>query len=368
MQEHRLVGTSAAIRELEERIEAAGRSDSKVLITGESGSGKEVAARLIHAASSRQARPLVTINCAGVPDTLLESELFGHARGGFTGADRDRAGLLQMAHGGTLFLDELGEMSLRMQAVLLRFLETGEIQRVGSDRLAGVVNVRLIAATNRDLDEAVREKRFREDLRFRLNVIHIEVPPLRRHKEDIPHLVAWFARAYAVRYSVPPPELAPDALDALMAHPWPGNVRELKNLVERLVVLGRDVVTVADLPALGTPVANAAAAPPPAPAAERSAVDLMLERIAAGDSFWTVVYDPFMARDVTREELRSLVSRGIEQAGGDQALLGRLFHVEEGDQKRFVNFVRRHAGPTALRFRSASGRRWYPSPVSTPAA
>jgi transcriptional regulator with PAS, ATPase and Fis domain len=359
MQDHRLIGISASIRDLEERIEAAARSDSKVLITGESGSGKEVAARLIHANSTRRLRQLVTINCAGFPDTLLESELFGHARGGFTGADRDRAGLLETAHGGTLFMDELGEMSLRMQAVLLRFLETGEIQRVGSDRPGSVVNVRLIAATNRDLGDAVRQKQFREDLHFRLNVIHIPIPPLREHREDIPMLIDWFCRAYSQRYAVPMLEIAPEAMERLLAHDWPGNVRELKNVVERLVVVQSGVVTMADLPPELVP---APAAAPVTAEPERSTIDDMLLRIVrGGESFWKVVYEPFMARDLTREDLRNLVRRGFEHAKGDHADLGRLFNVEGHEYKRFLNFVRRHGGAATLRTRHMGSARWLAS-------
>src|SRR5262249_17216626 len=176
--------------------------DAKVLITGESGVGKEVIARLIHQRSRRARTPLVTINCAGIPDSLLESALFGHVKGSFTGAYRDRLGLLQMANNGTIFLDEIGEMTLRMQALLLRFLEHGEIQRVGSDRIRSRVNVRVIAATNRDLVERIASKDFREDLYYRLNVIHIAIPPLRRRREDIPVFLQSFLRSCAERHRV----------------------------------------------------------------------------------------------------------------------------------------------------------------------
>jgi transcriptional regulator with PAS, ATPase and Fis domain len=181
-----LLGNSPSIRELREEVEYAARSDAKILITGESGVGKEILARLIHRRSNRARAALVTINCAGLPDSLLESELFGHVRGSFTGAYRDKAGLLELAHNGTIFMDEVGETSLRMQALLLRFLESGEIQRVGSDRAQARVNVRVIAATNRNLVERIATKEFREDLYYRLNVIHLTVPALRDRREDIP--------------------------------------------------------------------------------------------------------------------------------------------------------------------------------------
>ena len=187
-----LVGCSAAIREVSEDIECASRTDAKVLITGESGVGKEVVARLIHQQSNRRHAPFVAINCAGVPDSLLESELFGHVRGSFTDAHADKRGWLDQAQNGTIFLDEVGEMSSRMQAVLLRFLETGEIQRVGANRTHTAGSVRVIAATNRDLLARVSEKQFREDLYYRLNVIRIAIPPLRERREDIPKLSQHF--------------------------------------------------------------------------------------------------------------------------------------------------------------------------------
>src|SRR5687767_15868432 len=174
-----MVGTSPAVRGIEEEVHHAARTDAKVLVTGESGVGKEIVARLIHQRSNRCRGPLVTINCARFPDSLLESELFGHVKGSFTDAHRDKRGWLETANGGTIFMDEVGEMSLRMQALLLRFLETGEIQRVGSDRRLPPVDVRVVTATHRRLVEHITDKTFREDLYYRLNVVHIEVPPLR---------------------------------------------------------------------------------------------------------------------------------------------------------------------------------------------
>src|SRR5437764_10882222 len=174
---HPLIGAGAAIRAIESEIEYAARSDAKVPITGGSGVGKDVIARLVHQRSRRAHTPLVTINCAGIPDSLLESALFGHVKGSFTGAYRDRLGLLEVANNGTIFLDEIGEMSLRMQALLLRFLENGEIQRVGSQRTQTCVDVRVIAATNRNLLERMTSKDFREDLFYRLNVVHVNIPP-----------------------------------------------------------------------------------------------------------------------------------------------------------------------------------------------
>src|SRR5262245_12284166 len=224
-----MVGISPAIRAVEEDIHHASRSDAKVLITGESGVGKEIVARLIHQRGKRASGPLVTINCAGFPDSLLETEMFGHVKGSFTDAHRDKRGWLEMAHGGTIFMDEVGEMSLRMQALLLRFLETGEIQRVGSDRYQAPLNVRVITATHRRLLDRVADKTFREDLYYRLNVIHIEVPPLRERTEDISPLVAHFLREFAGTHRAPEPQLTVAAVQSLSAYHWPGNVRELRN-------------------------------------------------------------------------------------------------------------------------------------------
>jgi transcriptional regulator with PAS, ATPase and Fis domain len=233
---HTLIGTSTVIRELEEDLLCAARSDAKVLLTGESGVGKEVVARRIHESSRRGSNPLVTINCAGVPDTLLESELFGHMRGSFTDANRDKRGLLELAHHGTVLLDEIGEMSLRMQALLLRFLETGEIQRVGSERSHTTIDARVISSTNRDLMQRVKSGEFREDLYYRLNVVHVKIPPLCERLEDVPALMAHFFRLFSRTHQAPAPELSAEALVMLSRYEWPGNVRELRNLAERLVV------------------------------------------------------------------------------------------------------------------------------------
>src|ERR671914_2950653 len=184
-----LIGTSAAIAELSQEIDRIARSDAKVLVTGESGVGKELVAHAIHQRSPRTQRPMVAVNCAGLPETLLESELFGHVKGSFTGAYRDKPGKLEMAHLGTVFLDEVGEMTLRMQGLLLRFLETGELQKVGAERTGAAVNVRVIAATNRNLRHLIDQGQFREDLFYRLNVIHLGIPPLRDRKADIPSLI-----------------------------------------------------------------------------------------------------------------------------------------------------------------------------------
>jgi two-component system, NtrC family, response regulator AtoC len=336
----RLIGTSRAIRLLESELEYAARSDAKVLITGESGVGKEVVAHLMHRLSHRSRGPMVAINCAGLPDSLLESELFGHVRGSFTGAFRDRPGLLEMAHCGTAFLDEVGEMTLRMQALLLRFLETGEIQRVGSDRLETRVDVRVIAATNRNLMDRIAAREFREDLFYRLNVIHLAIPPLRERREDIPAFLRHYLQVFADRHRVPTPEFSADAFAQLVGYDWPGNVRELKNVLERLVLRARTgLIFPPDLPK------EISGSPPIAPptASRASEVDALFGRMAAdGESFWSVVYPAFMLRDLTRADLRSIVARGLEQAHGSYKLLVQLFNMRSEDYKKFLNFLRKH--------------------------
>lgn len=339
-----LIGASSAIRSVEEDIECAARSDAKVLITGESGVGKEIVARLIHCRSIRSRGPLVPINCAGIPETLLSSELFGHVRGSFTDAYRDKHGLLEQAHGGTIFLDEVGEMSLPMQALLLRFLETGEIQPVGSDRRPAIVNVRVITATNRSLLDRVAANAFREDLFYRLNVIHIAVPPLRERKEDVSLLLDHYLSHFAATHRVNVPRLSEEALTRLTAYKWPGNVRELKNISERLVVRGTNaIITNADLPR------EFWQHPAPAQTSERAAgpvasrADGMFDRLTRRrESFWVVVHEPFMARDVTRDDLRSVVRRGLELTRGSYKSLVQLFNMPQDDYPRFLNFLRKY--------------------------
>lgn len=323
----------------------AARSDAKVLITGESGVGKEIAAHLIHERSPRGHSPLLTLNCAGVAESLLESELFGHMRGSFTDAIRDKAGLFEQAQGGTVFLDEIGEMPLRMQASLLRFLENGEIQRVGSDRLPTRVNVRVICATNRDMGEQVAQGSFREDLYYRLNVIHVRIPALRERKDDLPVLIDYFLEMFPQQHGVPRPEIAVAAMQALLSYAWPGNIRQLKNVVERLVVRARrGMVTVADLPPEVRRLAVAPANPALAPAealAEQVARDVFGRMIEGRESFWRAVYDPFVTRDLTRDTLRRIVRLGMEQVDGDSAGLPPLFNVAP-DSRKLLSFLRKH--------------------------
>ena len=244
--QYEIVGSSKAIRAVIERLEKVAPTPARVLITGQNGTGKELVARAIHALSPRAAGPFVEVNCAAIPSELIESELFGHVKGSFTGAFADRAGKFELADGGTLFLDEIGDMSLSAQAKVLRALQEGVISRVGSGKTL-TVDVRVIAATNKHLEQEIREGRFREDLLYRVNVVPIEVPPLRARRGDIPELVAHFA-AELTRGGLPPKEIEPAAVQRLTAHDWPGNIRELKNGVERLLILAAgETVTEADV-------------------------------------------------------------------------------------------------------------------------
>jgi transcriptional regulator with PAS, ATPase and Fis domain len=346
-QQTSLLGSSASTRALDGDITAAARSDAKVLITGESGVGKEVAARLVHERGQRARLPLVTINCAGLPDSLLETELFGHVKGSFTGAYRDKPGLLQVAHGGTIFLDEVGEMTLRMQALLLRFLETGEIQRVGAERLTDRVDVRVICATHRDLRARIADGTFREDLFYRLNVIHVHILPLRERRDDIRELFLHFLASYGQSHRMTTPALDPGVLELVLRYPWPGNVRELRNVAERLVVRNQPLITIADLPsevrlAARVPEATAASLTPDEDSAASIVQRLLRRMLVDGQSFWTAVYDPFESHDLTREHLRLLIGHGLEQTQGRYSSLTELFNMKKSDYKKFLNALRKH--------------------------
>jgi len=224
------------MKELMAMLAMAAPSEATVLITGESGTGKELIARSLHLNSPRKDQALVTVNCAALTETLLESELFGHEKGAFTGADRRREGRFMQANKGTIFLDEIGEMSAMMQAKLLRVLQEREIQRVGSDQVLQV-DVRIVTATNRDLQTDVADGRFREDLFYRLNVMQLQVPPLRDRRDDIPLLAHYFLEKYAAKNRKSAKGFSPLAMDVLIKYDWPGNVRELENIVERAVIL-----------------------------------------------------------------------------------------------------------------------------------
>lgn len=232
----KLIGTSAAMQDIYKSILIVAAADSTCLVTGESGTGKEMVVRAIHYNSPRRSRPLVPLNCAAIPESMLESELFGYNKGAFTGAVSDKAGLFEEAHGGTLFLDEITELHLNLQAKLLRVLQEKEVRRVGATRTV-TVDCRVIASTNVDLLKEVKEHRFREDLYYRLNVLRIHVPPLRERREDIPLLISAFLEEFTARYGKGVKTVAEPTMKILTEHDWPGNVRELKNVMERAVLL-----------------------------------------------------------------------------------------------------------------------------------
>ena len=349
--ESQLVVASHAMTELISLAERAAESSAKVLITGESGVGKDLVARYVHSHSARKHAPFVAVNCAGLTETLLESELFGHVKGSFTGAYRDKRGKLQLAHRGTLFLDEVGEMSLRMQALLLRFLENGEIQAVGSDQSEARVDVRVVAATNRNLSDLVATGQFREDLLYRLRVIHLHVPPLRERPEDVQALTTHFL-GRAKR----PLTFTDDALRAFQRYGWPGNVRELLNVVEQLlwltpagaVRMEHLPISMRTGPALMTPLNDRR---------RQVADDLYDALVKQGASFWEYVYPMFLARDITRHDLRELVRRGLRESRGRYKSLLKLFGMSSRDYRRFMNFLAAHdCGIGVREFRSEAAR------------
>ena len=246
-----LVGTSERMQVLRQQIEMAAQSNSRVLILGESGTGKELVARLLHEKSTRSRGAFVEVNCAAIPQELIESELFGHEKGAFTGATERKVGKFELAHEGTLFLDEIGDMTLQTQAKVLRVIETQVFHRVGGGKDI-TVDVRTLAATNKDLPEEVRKGTFREDLFFRLNVVPLVVPPLRDRKSDIPHLVKHFVEKFARDNGTKAKEISAEVFEVFQGHDWPGNIRELKNAVERLMIMvPSHTITRADVVALG---------------------------------------------------------------------------------------------------------------------
>ena len=352
MQGPSLLGASVMIKRLRAEVALAARSHAKVLILGETGVGKEVVARLVHMQGARASCPFVAVNCSGIPETLLESELFGHVRGSFTGAFRDKVGLIQQANGGTLFLDELGEMSLRMQAMLLRFAETGEVQRVGSDSGTLRTDVRLITATNRDLRAQIDAGAFREDMYYRLNLIRIQVPPLRERGEDVLLLLEHYLQCAARAHDLPMPSLSEDAARLLLTYAWPGNVRELRNVAERLVLQDRvgplmpeDLqLEIRGTSATGVivgalPSEDSVPRPMMADTGMTEQAQQLWARLESGEDFWAVVHEAFKTRELTRAELVSIIDRALQETCGHYRDMLRLFHLPPSDYKRFHAFL-----------------------------
>jgi len=297
-----MVGTSPPMEAVYRMISRVANTDSTVLILGESGTGKELVARALHHNSRRAAMPFVAVNCAALPEHLLESELFGHRKGAFTGASSDKVGLFQEADGGTVFLDEIGSMPLGLQGKLLRFLQDKELRRVG-DTQQIKVDVRVVAATNEPLQDKLRNKTFREDLYYRISVIPIELPPLRDRVADIPLLVQYFLQVFAQQQRIAVPQVAPEVLDVLQRYRWPGNVRELQNVLERACVLcDGGVITMKDLPALNLEATGATV--PAAPAGSPPALKSFL-----------------------REQEISYIEEAIRAAGGDKEAAARKLGI-----------------------------------------
>ena len=351
-----IIAASPGMLEVLAIARRAAMGESKVLITGESGVGKDLIARTVHLHSTRASGPFIAVNCAGLTETLLESELFGHVKGSFTGAYRDKPGKLQLAHRGTLFLDEVGEMSLRMQALLLRFLETGEIQSVGAHQASTVANVRVIAATNRNLAERVSAGEFREDLLYRLRVIHVHVPPLRERKEDVPVLID-----HLIKRSRRNLRISEEAMQVLQRYRWPGNVRELQNVVEQAMWFAeREMIDVGHLP---RSVRTAGESLLPTRERRRQVADDLYDALVSGGyNFWEHIHPVFLARDITRHDVRELVVRGLRTTHGNYRALLRLFGIAPQDYKRFHNFLMTHGCKVDYRaFRQGS-----PEPARAP--
>jgi two-component system, NtrC family, nitrogen regulation response regulator NtrX len=305
-----IVGSSPQMSEVRSLIARVGPTEARVLITGESGTGKELVAAAIHAASTRTDGPFVRTNCAAIPRELVESEMFGHEKGSFTGATERRIGRFEQADGGTLFLDEVGDLSLEAQAKLLRALEANEIERVGGEKPIAV-DVRVVAATNKDLARATREGGFREDLRYRLQVFPIHIPPLRERPSDIPELVAHFVGLVCTRMGRPAAHVTAEAVDMLVRHPWPGNVRELANIVERLLILAaRSEITGDDVRA-ALPAAEPAAPVLPNPSAPGKPLTDQLDEFE-----------------------RTLIARALSASGGNVAEAARSLATDRANLYR----------------------------------
>jgi len=305
-----LVGSSPQMADLRALIARVAPTEARVLVSGESGTGKELVAGAIHAASQRADGAFVRVNCAAIPRELVESEMFGHERGSFTGATERRLGRFEQADGGTLFLDEVGDLSAEAQAKLLRALEGGEVERVGGDRPVPV-DVRVVSATNKDLARAARDGGFREDLLYRLNVFPITIAPLRERPGDIPELVAHFAALVTRRIGRPAVTVAPQAMDLLVRHPWPGNVRELANIVERLIILSAHAAISADDVASALPAANGFDERLPNPATTTVALTDELDRLE-----------------------RVLIARALSAAGGNVAEAARRLSTDRANLYR----------------------------------
>ncbi len=333
---YELIGEHPSMQKLRKEILKTAPTNATVLILGESGTGKELIARAIHNHSQRADGPFVQVNCAAIPEELIESELFGHEKGAFTGATERKVGKFEQADGGTIFLDEIGDMSVKTQSKVLRVLEEGEVQRVGSNKV-GKVDVRVIAATNKDLRREIREGKFRDDLFFRLNVVPLVSPPLREKREDIPLFIDYFSRLFAEENNFKRKAFSPEAVKVLQDHPWKGNVRELKNVVERLLIMTEgDIIDVADLPE-SVRLASAPAAPRPDQARTlkdfRDAAEREFILYKLRENGWNISRTA-RAIDTPRSNLyKKLTQFGIKiTAGVDEAVAPSSFRKDEGEE------------------------------------
>jgi two-component system nitrogen regulation response regulator GlnG len=336
-----IVGVSPAMQQVYKLIGQVASTDTTVLITGESGTGKELVARAIYSNSSRSNNIFITINCAAIPENLLESELFGHEKGSFTGAVTQRVGKFEQCDGGTLFLDEIGEMPLSLQSKLLRVLQDGEFTRVGGNKSIHT-SVRIIAATNRDLWQACQRKEFREDLYFRLNVVNIHLPPLRERMTDLPNLVSYFINKWHSRNKSGPDKISEEALRALQNNRWSGNVRELENCLQRAMVLASgDTITVSDLALAGSsslaaPDALPASAVPAAPPAAASAAS---GAVTALDQAFDILFAH--AKQDTKFSLlpsveREVIARALQETNGNQVRAAKLLGITRATLRKRV--------------------------------
>jgi two-component system nitrogen regulation response regulator GlnG len=327
-----IVGRSEPMQNVFKLIGQLATSDATALITGESGTGKELVARAIYSHSGRADRPFLAVNCAALPENLLESELFGHEKGAFTGAHAQRIGRFEQCHGGTLFLDEIGDMTLATQAKVLRVLQSGTFERVGGNQPI-TADVRLIAATNKALEDAVARRVFREDLFYRLNVVRIHLPQLRERRADIPLLVDYFLKKHSQRVKQTPRKLVPDVLKALNAHAWPGNVRELENVIQRALVMCKgDTLTLADLPAELTQPGRAAAATA-VPAGEGGAAPADLAGVARTLFTWARANAQLKVLPAVEREL---IIAALRETGGNQVQAARLLGITRATLRKRV--------------------------------
>jgi two-component system, NtrC family, nitrogen regulation response regulator NtrX len=327
-----MLGESEPIKRVKEQIIKVAATGVRVLITGESGTGKELIARAIHRASKRSNGPFVKVNCAAIPSELIESELFGHERGAFSGAVQKKRGRFELADGGTLFLDEIGDMSIDAQAKVLRVLQTGEVIRVGGEKVF-VVDVRVIAATNKDLEEEVKSGGFREDLYFRLSVVPIQSPPLRERGDDVLLLMREFLLQFSREHAVEPVMLSAEAADAIARYSFPGNVRELRNLAERLVILAGNPVKLEDLPPQVGGEAAPAASPSSAPAKAAGVIDLS-------------AYGSPTLRELREAVERDYILRKLEETGWNVTRTAEILGIERTNlHKKLKQLgVKKHAG------------------------